>query len=176
MTDISKEYASALFELAREISAEKEFLEALFLIQAALKEQPEYVTVLSSPNLSVREKKSLLEKAFASFVPEPVLSFAELLCEKGHMSCFHDCVKEYQALYQTFCSVSSARVVSAVALTEEEKRRLTEKLEKISGHRVQTHYETDEAILGGLIVYMDDTVIDGSLRRQLKDVRDVIGT
>ena len=58
MTDISKEYASALFELAREISAEKEFLEALFLIQAALKEQPEYVSVLSSPNLSVREKKS----------------------------------------------------------------------------------------------------------------------
>ena len=176
MTEISKEYAVALFSLARE----KEdrilpYRDALRRILSAFEEQPEYISLLSSPSIPIRERRALIEQAFADSVPEQVLSFTELLCEKGHLRLFENCVKEYEELCRAASSVSSARVVSAVPLTDGEKTTLIAKLEKFSGHRVEAHYETDETLIGGVTVYMDDTVIDGSLRRKLKQVKEVLG-
>lgn len=173
MAEVSREYAAALFELAKESGQEKAFLDALQEIQAQLDAQPEYDALLSSPNLSIRQRQELLEQAFAQ-VPEYVLSFTELLCEKGHIQQFDACVQEYEALYRALSRISTARVVSAVALTDEEKRALVARLEKRSGHTVTAQYDIDEGILGGLIVHMDDTVIDGSLRRKLKEVEGAI--
>lgn len=175
MTETAKEYAAALFELAKETNEEKTFANALTVIQSVFSTNPEYMDLLSSPNIPVRERRSLLEKAFAGHIPEYVLSFTELLCDKGHIREFGKCVQEYEKLVKAFASVSSARIVSAVPLTGPEKTALIKKLEKISGHMVTAQYEIDESLLGGVVVHMDDTVIDGSLKHQLKEVKEVIG-
>lgn len=174
MTEISKEYAAALFALAREQNRGQEFYSALLSVQKELENIPEYVQILSAPNIPAQERCGLLEQAFAAVVPEYVLSFLKLLCEKGQIRLFSDCVKEYELLYQAFCKVSSARVVSAAELTEAEKRILQDELERISGHSVTAQYEIDGALIGGMVVYMDDTVIDGSLRTKLKELKEVM--
>lgn len=175
MMETAKEYATALFELAKETNEEKQFADALVFIRNTFTSNPEYVDLLSSPNIPARERRTLLEKAFAERVPEYVLSFTELLCDRGHIREFDKCVKEYEQLLKAFASVSNARVVSAVSLTDSEKAALIRKLEKISGHSVTAQYEIDESLLGGMVVHMDDTVIDGSLKHQLKEVKEVIG-
>ena len=76
---------------------------------------------------------------------------------------------------KAFESLSTARVVSAISMTDEQKAALVKKLEKMSGHIVTAEYEIDETLLGGVVVHMDDTVIDGSLKQQLKEVKEVIG-
>ena len=116
-----------------------------------------------------------MEQAFADQVPEYVLSFTQLLCANGHIQQFHDCVSEYESMYKALSSVSTARVVSAVELTDGEKSALINKLEKLTGHTVTASYETDDGILGGVVVYVDDKVIDGSLRHRLKEVKEAIG-
>ena len=93
MAEVSREYAAALFELAKESGREKAFLDALQGIRAQLDAQPEYYALLSSPNLSIRQRQELLEQAFAD-VPEYVLSFTELLCEKGHIQQLVDTIRE----------------------------------------------------------------------------------
>ena len=175
MTETAKEYATALFELANETGEEHVFADALCVIQNEFASAPEYIDLLSSPSIPLSERRTLLEKAFFGKVPENVLSFAELLCDKGHIREFDKYVREYEQLVKAFAAVSSARVVSAVPLTDSEKASLIKKLEKISGHMVTAQYEIDESLLGGVSVYIDDTVIDGSLKRQLKEVKEVIG-
>lgn len=175
MTDISKEYASALFALARESGTEQEFSAALALIDRALTAQPEYGLLLSSPNIPLRERLGLLEEAFGAQVPEYVLSFTKILCEKGHIRQFSACVEEYEALHRAMSEVSAARIVSAVELTEEEKAALLKKLTTLSGHTVQPCYEVDGSILGGVVIYMDDRVIDGSLKHKFREIKEVIG-
>ena len=59
-------------------------------------------------------------------------------------------------------------------MISDEKSSLEEKLEKKSGHKVMMEYVVDESILGGLIVEMDGKIIDTSLKKHLKDVKDVI--
>lgn len=176
MKEISREYAQALFELAREQGGEQEFYSALLDMKKEFDAAPEYVQVLSSPNIPAQERCALLEQAFAGRLPEYVLSFVKLMCEKGHIQTFGDCVKEYEGLYHSFCSVVSVRVVSAVELNDSEKENLVAKLEKANACTVQAQYEVDSSLMGGIIIYMDDKIIDGSLRTKLKELKEVIAT
>lgn len=175
MTETSKEYAAALFELARETASEEEFGRALAFIRSVFAEDPEYADLLSTPSIPISERKALIEQAFASRVPAYVLSLTELLCEKGHIREFGRCVSEYEALYKALEAVSTARVVSAVPLSEDEREALVGRLQKLSGHMVDAEYEIDKSIIGGVIIYMDDKVIDGSIKHKLKEVKEVIG-
>ncbi|MBR5121311.1 MAG: ATP synthase F1 subunit delta, partial [Oscillospiraceae bacterium] len=59
-------------------------------------------------------------------------------------------------------------------LTDEEKAALTQKLEKKCKGKVELSCEVDPSIMGGLIIEMQDTVIDGSLRQRLRDMKDVM--
>lgn len=174
MTEISKEYAAAVFELAKEQAAEKEFLHALLLVESALSSEPDYVLLLAAVNIPIGERQYLIEQAFAEKIPEYVVSFIELLCENGHIQSFSDCVKEYEKIYKALNSVSSARIVSAVELSSEEQTMIVNKLEGLIGNTVIAEYEIDDSILGGLIIYVDDKVIDGSIRHKLKEIKEVI--
>ena len=175
MTQISKEYAVALFELAKEQSCAKEFSDALKLIRGEFDAQPEYIELLSSPNIPSAERRRLIGDAFGTHVPGDVLSFTQLLCEKEHIRLFGECADEYDKLYTALEAVSAARVVSAVELTEEEKTSLITKLEKLTGRTVLPSYELDPSLIGGAVIYIGDTVIDGSLRSRLKEIKEVIG-
>ena len=74
----------------------------------------------------------LLDQAFGEQVPEYVLSFTKILCEKGHIRQFSACVEEYENLHRAVSEVSAARIVSAVELTKEEKAALMKKLKDLT--------------------------------------------
>ena len=174
MAQISKEYAEALFALACEEQQEEKFLDALNTVEKLLVEEPEYAALLSSPGIPLGDRLEALESALAGVVPEYVLSWMQLLCEKGRIGAFSECVKEYKALLAAKQSVVTARVTSAVELTNEEAAALKEKLEKISGHTVLLDRSTDASLLGGLIVEIEGKVLDGSLRHRLHMVKEVM--
>ena len=175
MTEMSKEYGEALFALAKECDAVDEYKEALDTVTAVFRENPEYIDFLDSPSIAKNERTNAVELAFGGRVPEHIVSFLQLLCEKRHIRSFDGCVKEYNALYDASKKVSTARVTSAVPLTDKEKDGLRQKLEKISGNSILLECSTDESLMGGLVVEIDGKVIDGTLRHRLNEVKDVIG-
>ena len=174
MTEMSKEYATALFMLGREVGREKEYSESLNKVMEAFDEEPDYLEFLSSPAIPVKERLTAIESAFSTILPEHVLSFLQLLCEKGRIRGFKEAVVEYDRLLDAFENLSVAKVKSAVALTDKEQERLVEKLEKMCGHTVTLVCDVDESLMGGIIVEVDGKVMDGSLRSRLHEVKDVI--
>ena len=104
----------------------------------------------------------------------PMLSFVLLLTAHGRIRSLPACVEEYRLLYQAAVAMSTAYVTSAVALTEAQQSALAEKLAAKFGRRVELVCEVDESLLGGLTVRLDGVVLDGSLRRRLQEVKDVI--
>lgn len=174
MTDISREYAVALYALAAERGLQKETADALQEVSVLFAEQPEYLELLSSPALPVNRREEALTAAFGGRVPELVLSFLGVLCRGRHIRRYAACAAEYQALYRDACGISVAKVVSAVELTEEQKARLKEKLETQTGRTVQLECRVDPALLGGFTVSVDGKVIDGSLRRRLREIKEVM--
>lgn len=171
---VSKEYAEALFSLALEKEEVSAVLQKLKSVSESIQENTEYLDFLASPSIPLAERIKAIEDAFSEFLPEYVTSFMCLLCEKGRITAFCDCVKEFEKLVNAKDKVITARVISAVELTAEEKEKLIEKLSKKSGGHVELRCEIDESIIGGVIVEMNETVMDGSIRHRLRDIKDVI--
>lgn len=174
MSDVIREYAKALFMLATETENQENYGKALDAVLCAFSENDGYTEFLASPAIPLSERLSALEAAFSNLLPKDVLSFIKILCEKRYIKDFEKCVAEYNALLDEVSKVSTARVVSAVALSEDEEKALKNKLEKISGRTILLECTVDKSILGGLIVEIDGKIADASLQRHLKDVKDVM--
>lgn len=175
MNNVGREYAEALFELACEDNKKKEYGEALALIADAISENEEFFRFLISPNIPSDDRISAIEAAFAAYVPERVLSFVSLMCEKGRLFAFDDAVSVYSDLLTEALRVINVKVKSAVELSEDQKKKLKEKLEAKEKSTVNIEYAVDATLIGGVVVEMDDRIIDGSLQNRLQQVKEVIG-
>ena len=176
MNEISKEYGTALFALACEENAKHEYASALRTVKELLDESPEYNELISSPAIPLSDRLAIIEQAFSKTVPEHVLSYLQLICEKGRFSCFNESVEQYNALLDASEQISAAKITSAIELTNEEKEKLVSKLESRYHCRISAEYYIDDAMLGGLIVELDGKILDGSLRQRLREVKEVMNT
>lgn len=176
MADVAKEYGAALFMVAVEENECQQYALELEKITAAFEANPEFEVLLASPNISLRERTASINAVFGGALSEKVLSFLCLLCEKGRMDCFSEAAMEFNSLFADLKRVSNALVTSAVALSDSQKQRLKEKLEKRFGGQVNLEYKIDSSLIGGVTVEINGRVIDGSLRHRLSDVKDVIAT
>jgi F-type H+-transporting ATPase subunit delta len=64
-----------------------------------------------------------------------------------------------------------ARVRSAIALSDEQTSRLAESLGRATGKNVEVKVVVDPTVQGGIVAEIGDTVIDGSVRRRLEQLR-----
>ena len=174
MSDVSNEYAKALFMLASEKKCREEYKNALDIITEVFNENPLYTEFLSTFAIPLSERVSALEAAFSDAIPRDVLSFLKLLCEKKHIMEFSECARQYIEMYNDIGKILNAKVISAVTLTDEEKAALQDKLEKTSGRKMVIEYTVDKSIIGGLIVETGEKIMDASLKKHLKGVKDVI--
>lgn len=172
MTQISKEYANALFALAKESASQEEVFLSLHTVLNCFKQNPEYLDLLDSASIPKKERAEALSQAFSGAVNEWVLNFLQVLCAQGHIRAFEDCVREYQQLLDEEKKISTAQITSAVALSESEKERLKSALESKLGHGVQLECGLDESLMGGIVVRVDGKVLDGSLKRRLGEWKE----
>lgn len=174
MTELAKEYGTALFAVGKEDGTLESLSEGLVTVGRAFDEHPPYRILLSTPNIPMKERTALLDEAFAASVAPTVLTFVKLLCEKGHIRSFEECKEAFDALVTEDRRTVVAKVTSAVALTDAEKATLIERLQAMDGRTVTAVYTVDASLLGGVVVEFDDRIIDGSLKRQIHRLKEVI--
>lgn len=174
MTQMDKAYAAALFALAQEQHQEEQTLEALKSVAKQFEENPEYVDFLASPAIPKAERTAALETAFSDVLPQDVLSFLCVLCQRGQIRLFLDCVDDFEWFYEASRKISAATVTSVISLTDEQQQKLQKKLEAVSGHQVRLSYRTDPSLMGGLRVELDGKVLDGTLKHRLHEVKEVM--
>ena len=173
MAQVINEYAEALFDLSVEAGSQKEISTALDTVLSVVDENPEYLDFLSSPNIPKSERVAAIGQAFSG-EHEYVVSFLSLLCEKGRIREIRECISEFKQLCDAADKISVAQVISAVELSESQKAALTAKLQKLCGNRVVLDCRTDRSLMGGMVVSIDGKVIDGSIRHQLHQLKEVM--
>lgn len=173
MTRVSEEYAAALFGLAAQENVKAEVADACKVIRALLQDNPDYVELLAAPNIPFDERSALIDAALGS-LQEYAVSFVKLMCKNGHVRDLSECIDEYLKLYEYADGTITAEVVSAVALSAAECDALREKLEKKLSRRVELVLSVDASLLGGMIITVDGSIMDGSLRTKLAQVKHAI--
>ena len=63
---------------------------------------------------------------------------------------------------------------SAIALTPEQIDRLREALNRATGKDVEVKVIVDPSVLGGIVARVGDTVIDGTVRHRLEQLKEQI--
>jgi F-type H+-transporting ATPase subunit delta len=169
-----KEYAVALFSLAATDGIEKEVYDGLNIVTQVFADTPQSIEFFDNPGVPKSKRLALINELFGDQVPEYVKSFLCVLCEKREMRHYLEIANEYNGLYLQASRISIANVRSAVELTENEKQKIIQKLEKKSGHKIFLNCSVDPSLIGGVAIDMDGIRYDGSIRTRLAHLKGAI--
>jgi F-type H+-transporting ATPase subunit delta len=171
---IGRNYAETLLVLSkRDGAAEVErWGELIESLADAMRDDGTLRTFLESPKIAASQKIEILEKALDKRVPHVFLRFIETVISKRRQMLIPAIATEYRALLDEADDRVHVNVTVARDAGESEREGLTRQLSRLFGKRVVPHFTTNPAILGGLIVKVGDTVMDGSVRRRLATLRN----
>lgn len=170
-TIIAKRYADALIRIAKEgkLTFEK-ISKDLALIKEILSQSNDLKAVLVNPVVSVEDKKEILDKVFSTEIDVLIINFLKLLTDKNKFTIFDDVLEAYSKLIDGIDNVKRVIVTSAVAMPEDAKSRLKQKLEEKLKANVVMDLNINKEIIAGLVIKIDDNIIDMSLKHKLEDL------
>lgn len=170
MTQIGNAYAQGLYALAKDEGLTETILQQLDALHTAFREEPSFLRLLSTPNLSKQERLSVLDSSLRQQVHPYVLNFLKLLTEKGAISHFPHCCVAFREQYNADNGILPVQAVSAVPLSEAQVQKLTEKLEVITGKTVELTNRVDPDCLGGVRLDYDGKRVDGTVKNRLDGI------
>ncbi len=158
-------YAQAIFEQATQswLLPLKEFVKCI---------EPADLEALDRPGLPFAKKQEIMARAMPSNATNEIKNFLSLLASKGEMYMLPTIIQALERISQRGPLRSIANVTSAVALTDDEKKDLEDKMRRRFGQDLDFVYEVDPSILGGVVVRIGDKVIDGSVSGKLAALRE----
>lgn len=174
MAELSKEYASALFSLAYEKKLVDEIKADVEQIRSIIKDNPEYLDIVSSPALTLSNRLSLIDEAFGD-KNEYVVSFLKLLCENKSIATLNAIIDEFFVLITELENRAVAKIYYAFELNDSQKEKLLKKLKGITNKEIDPIYIEDKDLIGGIKIELDGKVLDGSLSSRLNNIKGVIG-
>ena len=169
---VAGRYSTALYDLASEANAVDQVEEELKVISAAVEDNDILKQVLYHPQITVTDKKQLLEAIFKDKVLPLTNNFLALLIDRLRETFLHDIVDEFVQRANSDCNIVQAKVSSAIELVEDEKSAIEQLLAKITGKKVQSSFVVEPSLVGGILVHIGDKVIDGSIKARLDTMRE----
>lgn len=164
---LARKYSRAIFELAQDEGKLVPYGEELAGVYKDLESVPGIWGYFSNPELQRSDKKALIKKLFEGELFEDVYYFLLLLVDKRRMSLFPAIVSQYEELSNEARHIVVADVTTARTLSKEQKDKLEDKLEVVTGKTVKVRLHEDPKIIGGVIVRIGDKRIDGSVTGKL---------
>jgi F-type H+-transporting ATPase subunit delta len=172
MRTIAQHYADALAEVAISQKEAKKLRVELRDFLALLRESAQLGILLGSPAVSRANKhalaQALVERMGAS---RTLRNFLFVVIDQRRVSLLPEIQQAFESQLDALEGVARADVISARQLKESEKKQIRTALERLSGRRVEAHYELDPALIAGAVVRVGSTIYDGSVRTQLGRLR-----
>lgn len=172
MTD-AKEYGRALFLITEEDSTSDNVLTDVKTVERILKTNPDYIKLIDSPAITKVERVELIDKAFGS-VNESLLNLLKILAENRTIYLFEKAAEAYYAFYDESRGIVRVEAVTAVPMTAEQSRALSEKLGAKVGKTFIVSNTVDSSILGGIKLRYSGIQLDGSIKTRLDKFEEAL--
>ena len=164
---VARNYAAALLALARKANATGEWAELIHGVAGAVDENPTLRRFLAAPQVSAAQKSAVLGKGLAGKAPPMFIKFLQKLVQNRRQTLIPAIATEYGNQLDAAEGRVHARVTVARAMSDADAQALAAQLSTALGKIVVPHLTVNAAILGGVVVRVGDTVMDGSVRRRL---------
>ena len=167
----ARRYAEAAFQVAMRddtVEAWRAGLDAA----AAIVSDETVGRMLANPAVPLETRTEMAGTIFGTIVDRPVLNLIGLMLRRGRTHELPRLAAEFRRLDNARQGITLATATSAAALTPDEVRALTQRMEQFTGGRVELDLQVDPSLLGGLVVRVGDRLIDGSVRGRLERLRN----
>jgi F-type H+-transporting ATPase subunit delta len=174
MTEAGSVYGLALYDLAKSEGLTEQILKELDVLRPSFDEEPAFLKLLSTPTLTKQERCDILDNSFRGKLQPYLLNFLKILTEKGYIRYFSQCCDAYRDQYNRDHGILPVTAVTAVPMTEAQQKRLTAKLEALTGKTVELHSRIDPSCLGGVRLDYDGKRLDDTVAHRLDAVRTLL--
>lgn len=169
-TGVGKRYAIALFNAAKaedvldQVHGDVTSFGKLLHVETGLR------NFLLSLRVSGEEKRELVMKALGDRASGLFVKFLLLLIDKKRTANFDEIARAFVSLYEEHQGVVEVRVVTAIPLDAELERKAKDVVERRTGKKVKLEKRVEPRIIGGMIMFIENQVYDGSITNRLGDL------
>jgi F-type H+-transporting ATPase subunit delta len=164
-------YAGALFGVARTEGSLATVEDELFRFARTLEGNDDLRTTLTDAALPVSRRQQIVEDLLGGKAHPITTSLVSMVVGTGRSRDLSAIIAELVRLSAAESNKEVAEVRSAIALTDDQKARLADALGQATGKQVEVKVVIDPTVLGGLVAQVGDTVIDGSIRTKLDQLK-----
>ena len=167
-------YASALFEVAKAEGSLATVEDELFRVARTLEGSDELRGALTDQAIPVETRQGIVEDLLgkrASPVTTALVSFVVGAGRSRDLPAIIDRLVQRAAEER---QQAVAEVRTAIPLDDDQRRRLGEALSRATGKQLSLKVSVDPSIMGGVVAQIGDTIIDGSVRHRLDQLRETL--
>lgn len=164
---IARPYAKAVFDQAKETNAFEAWSASLSQL-VAISNDEGFSRLASDPRVASSKVTDLLIDLTKDSLPEGGDNFVKLLVQNDRLVALNDIEQQFSELVAEAQASVNAEVVTAMALSDDQKASLSSALESKLGLKVSLEETVDPSLVGGAIVRAGDMVIDGSARGRIE--------
>ncbi len=166
-----KIYADSLIGIGKDgIMSYEDIFNDLKTVKQAVSESEDFAKVMENPSISDSTKDEIVDEIFTGKINNRILNFLKILISKKRFKELNLIIQAYSNELDKINNTQRIEVISAVELTDEQKQKLTKKLEIKLHKNIVASWILNKDIIGGLVIKIDDNIIDNSLKHKLESL------
>ena len=170
---LARRYAKAVIDLGQASGNLDKIGADLRSLAKAMKESEELQTALTNPAIRRADRRKVLDGLLQAVGSQPqTKNLVYVLLDGERVGSLPAISREVDAMIQAKSGRVAAEITSAAPLEAGQVQQIQAVLEKLSGKKVDVSKKEDPALLGGVVAKVGDVVYDGSLRTQLRAIRE----
>ena len=173
---VAARYAEALFETAQATEALHDTLEQLLLLGGLVRQHKDLREFFFNPDVDLDDKLAVLDRVLQRSWSELLRAFVRMVIAFGRAESLPGIVEAFQELVDAHERRVRVIVRSAHPLSESTVGRLRAGLARREGKTIEVEADVQPELLGGVQVIIGNRILDGSVRRQLQELRECLGS
>ena len=169
VSTLARPYARAIFNLASGDDSFTKWSETLTLLKEIISNQS-VQEIISNPEIESDQLISFFTDICKEGLDDKGINFLKTAAENNRLDLIPEIADSFEIMQAERDGSIEAQVISAYAVNATQKNSIAAALKKRFGREVSIKTKTDKSLLGGIIIYAGDIVIDGSVKTQLEKI------
>ena len=165
-------YAQAIFAVASAESNGTQIEDEIYRFSQVLQSSEELKSTLSDASIPSARRQQIVEDLLDGQATQTTVALVSMIVAAGMGSDIKAIADRVIGLGAESRDKAVAEVYSVVDLSSDQQQRLAAALKSATGKDVEMKIIIDESVMGGLLVQIEDEVIDGTVRTRLKQLRE----
>ncbi|HHU76779.1 MAG TPA: ATP synthase F1 subunit delta [Firmicutes bacterium] len=175
MSLVERRYAASLLELAEDRDLYEPFYRELKMASNIIHKNERLESFLLDLQVDSSKKKKVIFAVFNGNIMQELINFLNVLIDKNRFEYLDPIIEEFRIMADQKQNILNVTVVSAFPIDELQLQEIKRKCKnKYMASKVRVHLQEDKSLLGGIKLKIGDTMIDGTVKSRLEELRKTL--